>query len=92
MANGITEYDYQAAGFSAFLTRSIDDSAALNLDALSSSVQQSTREVNYDHSPTTGGLGSIIRIGNIQLDGVTGRISIYDSNNNEVVRIGELSG
>lgn len=92
MANSDATYDYQAAGFSAFLTRSIDDSPALNLDSLSSSVQQSTREVNYDQSPTTGGLGSVLRIGNIQLDGITGRISVYDSNNNEVLRLGELDG
>lgn len=91
MSKDATQFDYTSSGFSEFLTRSIDDSInAPNLDAVASSTQLSSREVNYDQSPTTGALGSVIRIGNIQIDGVTGRISIFDDNNNEVTRIGAL--
>jgi len=83
-------HDYTDAGFSPFMTRSIDETGASNLDGESQVSQLGSREMNYDQSPTTGNLGSVIQIGNIKIDGVTGRISIYDDNGNEVTRIGAL--
>ena len=84
-----TSYSYINAGFDPFFSRSIDSNGSLNLDQ-TVALQATNREINYDQSQTTGSLGSITRVGNIQLDGVAGRISIYDDNGNEVVRLGAL--
>jgi hypothetical protein len=82
------DYDYSAAGFDAFMDRSIDASGTSGLD---NEVYQ-TRETNYDAGGSSGSLGDSLRVGNIKLDGVNGRISVYDDQGNEVVRIGELDG
>ena len=79
------DYSYTDAGFDSFLSRSIDNVAQYNLDSTGPMVNQ----VRYDGMQVSGMLGDTLQIGNIHLDGVTGRISIYDSGE-EVVRIGEL--
>ena len=84
------DYSYVDAGFSTFLTRSIDDTAAVTLGDMSTQALSTNREINYDQSQTTGSLGSSTRIGNIDLDGVKGRITIFDENNREVVWIGNI--
>lgn len=81
-------YDYTAAGFDKFLSRSVDDAQQQNLDAGG----VTPMAIPFDRTQSTGSLGNTIRVGNINLDGVTGRISIYDDQGNEVVRIGELDG
>lgn len=78
-------YDYTAAGFDKFLSRSVDDVSQQNLD----STAPTSMAIPFDRTQTSGLLGNIIRVGNIQIDGVKGRISIYDGDN-EVVRLGEL--
>lgn len=78
-------YDYTAAGFDKFLSRSIDDIQQQNLD----STGPASLAIPFDRTQTSGSLGNIIRVGNISIDGVKGRISIYDGDN-EVVRLGEL--
>ena len=78
-------YDYTEAGFDAFLSRSIDNLSQINLD----SQGPQTTQVRYDSAQVSGALGDTLRIGSIHLDGVKGRISIYNEDN-EVVRIGEL--
>lgn len=84
----MNDYDYTDAGFSPFFTKSIDDNGSLNLD-MSGSTNQS-RELNYDQSPQTGSPGDKLVIGNIVIDGVEGRLSIFDENKNEIVRLGTL--
>lgn len=81
-------YDYIDAGFDAFLSRSVDSISQVNLD---STGPVSTAQA-YDRGQATGSLGDSIKVGKIQLNGVTGRISVFDDNGNEVVRIGELDG
>lgn len=83
-------YDYTTAGFDPFLTRSIDGFNTPNLDALGATTSSS--EVNYDQSQVTGSLGNAIQVGNIRIDGVTGRITIYDQNGNEAIWIGNIDG
>lgn len=82
-------YDYTVAGFSTFLSRSLDDNGATNLES-SAGLTPQARNLNYDQASVTGALGDILSIGHIKIDGRTGRISIFDDNNNEVVRLGEL--
>lgn len=81
-----------AAGFSSFLTRSLDSTKADTLrQAASEFRQQNNQTVNFDQTQTTGSLGDVIQIGDIHLDGNLGRISVFEGPN-EVVRIGELDG
>lgn len=79
------QYDYTTSGFDKFLSRSVDDIQQMNLD---SAAPPSTAQA-YDRGQVSGAIGNTIRVGKIQIDGVKGRISIYDGEN-EVVRIGEL--
>jgi hypothetical protein len=85
-------YDYTTAGFSPFLSRSIDDQvgAGLTLDNTADIASNSNRALNYDQSQLSGMVGSIMQFGNIRIDGITGRISIYDNDGNEVARFGAL--
>lgn len=80
-------YDYTNAGFDKFFTRSVDVFGAQSADA--SSPVYSTA-IPFDRGQQSGSFGNIVRFGNVQIDGVKGRISIYDENNREVARIGEL--
>lgn len=79
-------YSYQDSGFDKFLSRSIDDLVQSNLSQ-GGPVSQS---IAYDRNQISGQLGDVLRIGSIELDGVKGRISIFDESGNEVVRMGEL--
>ena len=80
-------YDYTTSGFDGFLSRSVDDLPQNNLD----SAGPVSNSMAYDRNQVTGAIGNTIKVGNITIDGVKGRISIYDGTN-EVVRIGELDG
>jgi len=83
------DYSYQNAGFDAFMSRSIDKSGSgTTLANFIPAFNPFT--TNLDQSQVTGSLGNTIQVGNVHIDGVNGKISIYDSNNNEVVRLGEL--
>lgn len=88
MNDGVHPYDYTQAGLDGFLSRSIDNLVQMTLD----SPGPISTAVRYDSAQLSGPVGNIFRVGNIYLDGVTGRISVYDENGNEVVRIGELDG
>lgn len=80
-------YDYNTAGFDKFFVRGGEGFAQQGADA--NSPVQSTA-IPFDRGQQSGSLGNIVRFGNVQIDGVKGRISIYDENNREVARIGEL--
>ncbi len=82
----MTDYSYNDAGFDGFLSRSIDDNPQVNLDSRG---PQST-QMPFDRAQVSGLLGDTLRIGKVHFDGVKGRISIFDDNNNEVFRAGEL--
>lgn len=82
------DYSYLDAGFDPFLSRSIDNLSQVNLD----SQGPATTQIAYDRSGVSGSLGNILQIGKIQIDGVKGRISVYDDSGNENIRIGELDG
>lgn len=84
----MTGYDYTTIGFDAFMTRSIDSPQVPTLDLIDANSRST--ELNYDQAQTTGSLGSTLRIGNVELNGVKGRISIYDNEGHEITRIGEL--
>lgn len=82
-------YDYNTAGFDAFLCRSIDEPQAATLED-----QPTTpiRQMNFDQAPVSGSLGDILNIGKIDLDGGKGRMTIYDENGNEAVWVGDIDG
>lgn len=79
-------YSYLDAGFSTFLTRSVDDVTASNLDQYEAAGEQS-RALNYDASQVGGALGSIWRVGPITINGQAGRITVSTPDGLEVVRI-----
>jgi hypothetical protein len=90
--NDFVQNDYSSAGFNAFFNRSIGANAAVSLPSMASSVNRGTsREINYDQSQTSGSLGSVIKVGTIEIDGVGSKISLYEGSD-EVVRIGQLDG
>lgn len=82
----MNDYNYTSAGFDGFLSRSIDKTPQVNL----SDQGPVSTAIRYDSAQVSGMLGNVLQIGSINLDGVKGRISIFDSNGNETVRIGEL--
>ncbi len=79
-------YSYEKSGFNSFLTRSIDDVPAVNLDTFAESASPS-RAFNFDQSQTSGSLGSIYRFGTVTIDGVKGEITVDGDNRDEVVKI-----
>jgi hypothetical protein len=80
--------DYIASGFDEFLSRGDTPSLQGALDIENTS----NNAVPFDRTQVSGSLGDTLRLGNIFIDGSTGRISIYDDSGNEVVRLGELDG
>lgn len=86
------DYNYESAGFDAFMDRSIDQSGGGNSGGTLDTQVYQSRETNYDAGGSSGSMGDSVQIGNIKLDGVKGRISVYDDNGNEVLRLGELDG
>lgn len=81
-----TIYDYTTAGFDKFFSRSVDNIAQANLDS-QGPVAIAQR---FDDTQVSGALGNTIRLGNIYIDGVKGRISFFDDNGREYMRQGEL--
>lgn len=81
---------YLKAGFDVYLTRSIDGYLSQTLG--NAEPRAGMNQIAFDRHQVTGSLGDKLAIGFIRMDGTTGRISIFDENNNEVVRIGELDG
>lgn len=81
-------YDYGTAGFDKFFVRN----AANSIDSQSADAATGvmTTAIPFDRGQQSGSLGNIVRFGNVQIDGVKGRISIFDEEGREVTRIGEL--
>lgn len=73
----MADYDYEAAGFDGFLSRSIDSVSQINLD---SPGPTSTAQA-YDRTQVTGSLGDTLQIGNIFLDGASEAIELLDGRN-----------
>lgn len=68
----MSDYDYEASGFDAFLSRSIDNLSQANLDAGG----PLSNQLRYDATQVSGLLGDVVRFGNITIDGVKGTIAI----------------
>lgn len=80
---------YLDSGFDVYLTRSID--GYLNESLGNAEPRAGVQQIAYDRNQITGSVGDIFKIGNSAIiDGKTGRISVLDENNNEIVRIGNL--
>lgn len=91
MANPNQRKTYAASGFNKFFRRSIDSIDASTLNDVASQATAYTNDINFDQSQTSGSLGSVVQVGNVNIDGVQGRISVFEGSD-EVVRIGELDG
>ncbi len=91
--HGKQDYNYGDAGFSRFFRRSIDNPAVpvANLSEYARTATQQAREINFTQSAVSGAMAGVTQIGTkISLDGIEGRISLFDDAGNEVGRIGKL--
>lgn len=79
-------YDYTYSGLDSFLSRSIDETPQSNLEAAG----PTSMSVPFDRMQVSGSIGNVIRVGNIQIDGVVGRIMFFDEDGSEYLRMGEL--
>lgn len=84
-------YTYEAAGFDNFLLRSIDSNQS-NLDSSSQGEGggSAVKQLDLDRMQSSGGFGDSVTIGNITIDGVAGRISVFDDDHTEVAQFGKL--
>lgn len=73
---------YEELGFDKYLVKSILPKGE------TANVAQSS--LNFDKMQVSGGLGDVIQIGNILIDGLNRRIVVKDNNGNDAVVIGEL--
>lgn len=58
------DYDYTAAGFDGFLSRSIDNLPKINLD----SQGPSSTAMRYDSAQVSGFLGDTLQIGGVRIE------------------------
>jgi hypothetical protein len=68
-------YDYTAAGFDGFLSRSIDDLSQVNLD----SQGPQSKQIRYDDAQVSGFMGDTLQIGKVQITKTN--ITMDDDNN-----------
>lgn len=73
------QYDYLDAGLDAFLSRSIDNSGQVNLDAPSQAPP--TQAIRFDSAQLSGSPGDTMRVGNISINGAAGNITANDGSN-----------
>ncbi len=84
-------YTYESAGFTPFFNRRLGSINAPTLGRISS--QTGTKEMNFDHSQTSGSLGDKIAVGKgLVLDGPNHRVVILDEGGIEVGWIGNITG
>lgn len=86
------DYNWANAGFDGFMSRAIDTWNMARLDQLPFNPYITPRFLQQDQTQVTGKLGDKQVLGNIIIDGVKGRISVFDSDNNEVVQLGKIDG
>jgi len=82
--------DYEASGYNRFFRRTLNSNASeRSLKNVGSARMYQPQDLNFDSRQTSGSLGDRIQIGkSIELNGPGERISISDSEGNEVVRLG----
>ncbi len=83
----MADYDYITSGFDSFLCRSVDETPQQTLN----SQGPVSTQIRYDAAQVSGALGDVLSVGKIKIDGVKGRISVFDNSGNENTRIGELN-
>ncbi len=71
------DFDYESAGFDAFLSRSIDNLSQVNLD----SQGPQTTSIRYDNAQVSGMLGDTLQVGKIHINGSQGNITGNDGSN-----------
>lgn len=94
-SNQFQRPNYQDSGFNGFFRRSINSNAGVQVltnMASQAGGNYASKELNFDNIKVSGALGDILRVGKINLDGVKGRISVFDDDGNETTRLGELDG
>lgn len=79
-------YDYLAAGFDNFLSRSVDGVQQVSLN----SPGPVSTQMRFDSVQVSGSLGDILSVGRITIDGRQGALKFYDENGNEIGIVGDF--
>lgn len=79
---------YLDSGFDEYLTRSID--GYINTTLGNAPLMAGSQQIAFDRNQVTGAIGDKVTIGQVVIDGVTGRIAIYDVTGTEIGRIGNI--
>lgn len=72
------DYNYENAGFSGYLTRSL-------VDASGTAQSFQARQLNFEQSQISGALGDTLKIGRIFINGAEGNIIVNDGENDRVL-------
>lgn len=76
-------YSYLDAGFNRFFHRKISGGSQVQtLSGVSAGHQQN---LNFDQMQVSGSLGSTLRVGNVYIDGINGRVDIQDGVTGDVI-------
>ena len=83
---------YEDAGYNGFFRRTLaSNPTETSLKNVGANRTHRPQGINFDGSQASGSLGDVIQVGNsIELNGPGERISIKDSERNEVVRLGNM--
>lgn len=77
------DYTYETAGFDEFMSRSIDEQSIASLDAPSPLTVQAAVQAGGGGGEAFD--GDILKLGNIEINGLLDQIRIYEGNNIRVL-------
>jgi len=89
MAGPVNLPSYIDLGFSNFLEKPMAETGFSVAAPTGGTTSYGGGQLNFDQVQTTGSLGDKIQVGNITIDGSSGRIVINDGQNDRLI-IGEL--
>lgn len=87
-----SKYTYENAGYNGFFRRTIaSNPTETNLKNVGVNRAYNPAEVNFDERQASGSLGNIIQVGpQIEINGPSVRISLKDTEGQEVGRFGNM--
>lgn len=85
--------NYEGAGYNGFLRRTLNSNPnERTLRQVGPMRAYKPMEINLDTTPTSGSLGSTLRVGSgVEISGPEERVSIINAEGNEVARFGRVN-
>mgnify|MGYP001002121073 CR=1 FL=1 len=89
---GDQDKTYEDAGYNRFFRRTLSSNISeKSLKNVGAARAYKPQDLNFDDRQASGSLGDVIRVGSsIELNGQAERISIKDTEGNEVTRLGNM--